>query len=185
MLSICSLIIRCRQIRTTSVQHFSPDTPQMTINFTLTPRQARQTTKSEVISKTTVPGRTFVAQRTASSNRIQLPRILNLPLRLCTSCTRSIHSCNSAPGALAGLFVEPSGYSGTICGFTTSGGRTSCLAGLDLINRLDVSYLLRSHCLLGAVVLCLDVRSYCLSQVVRVPTRIDMAVLIRWKFVRL
>src|SRR5271168_2970333 len=64
MLSICSLEtskIHCRQIRTTSVQYFYPDTPQLTINFTLTQPQARQTTKSEVISKTTVPGRIFVA----------------------------------------------------------------------------------------------------------------------------
>lgn len=64
--------------------------------------QARQTTKSEVISKTTVPGGIFVAQRTASSNRIQLSRMLDLPRRLLTSCTRPIHSCNSAPGVLTG-----------------------------------------------------------------------------------
>jgi hypothetical protein len=125
MLSICSLEtseICCRQIRTTSVQYFYPDTPQLTINFTLTQQQARQTTKSEVISKTTIPGRIFVAQRAASSNRIQLPRMLDLPLRLCTSCTRSIPSCNSAPGALAGLFVEPSEYSGTVCSFVVCRG---------------------------------------------------------------
>src|SRR5271155_3392349 len=125
MLSICSLEtskIHCRQIRTTSVQYFYPDTPQLTINFTLTQPQARQTTKSEVISKTTVPGRIFVAQRTASSNRIQLSRMLDLPLRLRTFCTRPIHSCNSTPGVLTGACVQPSGHRGRACGFVVCRG---------------------------------------------------------------
>lgn len=47
------LFPRHRQIRTASVQYFYPDTPQLTISFTLTHPQARQTTKPEVISKTT------------------------------------------------------------------------------------------------------------------------------------
>lgn len=122
-----------------------PDMSHPVINITLTQRQARQTMSSESYTQRPLPQLGYCSHNTASSNHVQLSRILELPLRLFNPRTLPIHSCDSTPRPLPRLFFEPSRNRGGVCGFMIPWGHAGRLVELGLIGRHVFAILFSKH----------------------------------------